>query len=72
VLQNRDAEARALFLRQLSLRNDVGLLAEEYDPYARRQPENFPQASSHVALISAALNLHEVGPAPQCEPETSS
>jgi hypothetical protein len=36
VLQNRDAEARALFERLLSLRNDVGLLAEEYDPYARR------------------------------------
>ena len=43
-LQNRDAEARALFERLLSLRNDVGLLAEEYDPQAKRQVGNFPQA----------------------------
>ena len=40
-LQNRDAEARALFERLLSLRNDVGLLAEEYDPHARRQVRKF-------------------------------
>ena len=57
-LQNRDAEARALFERLLSLGNDVGLLAEEYDPRARRQVGNFPQAFSHVALIGTALNLH--------------
>jgi GH15 family glucan-1,4-alpha-glucosidase len=44
----------------LSLRNDVGLLAEEYDPQARRQVGNFPQALSHPALIRTALNLHEV------------
>src|SRR6185369_9564272 len=62
VLQNRDAEARALFERLLSLRNDVGLLAEEYDPHARRQVGNFPQAFSHLALVGTALNLHEVGP----------
>ena len=62
-LQNRDAEAEALFERLLSLRNDVGLLAEEYDPRARRLTGNFPQAFSHVALISTALNLHDVGPA---------
>jgi GH15 family glucan-1,4-alpha-glucosidase len=68
-LQNRDAEARALFERLLSLRNDVGLLAEEYDPRARRQVGNFPQAFSHVALIGTALNLHEVGPAQRREPE---
>ena len=43
-LQNRDAEARALFERPLSLRYDVGLLAEEYDPHARRQVGNFPQS----------------------------
>jgi carbohydrate kinase (thermoresistant glucokinase family) len=61
-LQNRDAEAAALFDRLLSLRNDVGLLAEEYDPNARRQVGNFPQAFSHLALIGTALNLHEVGP----------
>jgi GH15 family glucan-1,4-alpha-glucosidase len=43
-LQNRNAEAGALFERLLSLRNDVGLLAEEYDPHARKQLGNFPQA----------------------------
>jgi GH15 family glucan-1,4-alpha-glucosidase len=58
-LQNRGAEARALFERLLSLRNDVGLLAEEYDPHARRQVGNFPQAFSHVALIGTALNLQK-------------
>jgi carbohydrate kinase (thermoresistant glucokinase family) len=64
-LQHRDAEARALFERLLSLRNDVGLLAEEYDPQARRQLGNFPQAFSHLALIGTALSLHDVGPAQQ-------
>ena len=64
-LQHRDAEARALFERLLSLRNDVGLLAEEYDPQARRQLGNFPQAFSHLALIGTALSLHDVGPAEQ-------
>jgi carbohydrate kinase (thermoresistant glucokinase family) len=64
-LQHRDAEARALFERLLSLRNDVGLLAEEYDPAARRQLGNFPQAFSHLALIGTALSLHDVGPAQQ-------
>jgi GH15 family glucan-1,4-alpha-glucosidase len=62
-LQNRDAEAEALFERLLSLRNDVGLLSEEYDPRAKRLIGNFPQAFSHVALISTALNLHDIGPA---------
>jgi carbohydrate kinase (thermoresistant glucokinase family) len=64
-LQHRDAEARALFERLLSLRNDVGLLAEEYDPQARRQVGNFPQAFSHLALIMTAMSLHDVGPAQQ-------
>src|SRR5215469_12003988 len=64
-LQHRDAEARALFERLLSLRNDVGLLAEEYDPVARRQLGNFPQAFSHLALIGTAMSLHDVGPAQQ-------
>ncbi len=64
-LQNRDAEARALFERLLSLRNDVGLLAEEYDPQARRQVGNFPQAFSHLALIMTAQSLQDVGPAQQ-------
>jgi len=57
VLQGRYAEARVLFERLLALRNDVGLLAEEYDPRGRRFLGNFPQAFSHVALINTALNL---------------
>ena len=62
ILQGRTAEARAIFERLLSLCNDVGLLAEEYDPRARRQIGNFPQAFSHLALIGTALSLHETGP----------
>ena len=46
-----------MFEHLLTLRNDVGLLAEEYDPLARRQLGNFPQAFSHVALIDSAYNL---------------
>ena len=57
VLQGRQAEARAMFERLLGMCNDVGLLAEEYDPVARRQLGNFPQAFSHLALINTALNL---------------
>ncbi len=57
VQQGRLGEARALFDRLLALRNDVGLLAEEYDPRARRLVGNFPQAFSHVALVNAALAL---------------
>src|SRR3712207_3495658 len=56
-LIGRSDGARALFERLLALRNDVGLLAEEYDPRSRRQLGNFPQAFSHVALIDTALNL---------------
>jgi GH15 family glucan-1,4-alpha-glucosidase len=57
VLLGRDEEARGLFERLLALRNDVGLLAEEYDPVARRQLGNFPQAFSHIALANTARNL---------------
>jgi GH15 family glucan-1,4-alpha-glucosidase len=57
VLQGRYDEARALFERLLALRNDVGLLAEEYDASAGRQLGNFPQALSHLALINTAHNL---------------
>jgi GH15 family glucan-1,4-alpha-glucosidase len=57
VLQGRVAEARTIFERLLALRNDVGLLAEEYDPTARRHMGNFPQAFSHVALVNTAYNL---------------
>lgn len=56
-LNGRYEEAEEIFERLLSLRNDVGLLAEEYDPAARRQLGNFPQAFSHVGLINTALNL---------------
>jgi GH15 family glucan-1,4-alpha-glucosidase len=56
-LQGRREEAREIFERLLALRNDVGLLAEEYDPIAKRFLGNFPQAFSHVALINTAMNL---------------
>jgi GH15 family glucan-1,4-alpha-glucosidase len=46
-----------MFERLLSLRNDVGLLAEEYDPDAGRLLGNFPQAFSHIGLVNSALNL---------------
>jgi GH15 family glucan-1,4-alpha-glucosidase len=59
-LSGRLEEGRALFERLLSLRNDLGLLAEEYDPVAGRQLGNFPQAFSHVPLIMAAHLLDEV------------
>ena len=58
-MQGRTDEARALFERLLGLANDVGLLAEEYDPLARRQLGNFPQAFSHVAMVNSAMNLRE-------------
>jgi GH15 family glucan-1,4-alpha-glucosidase len=54
-----DEEAEKLFGRLLSLRNDLGLLSEEYDPRYGRQVGNTPQAFSHVPLIQAALNLDQ-------------
>ena len=54
----RTDDARKLFERLLTLRNDVGLLAEEYDPRAKRQLGNFPQALSHIALINAAFEFN--------------
>jgi GH15 family glucan-1,4-alpha-glucosidase len=57
LLQGRHAEARRLFDRLLSIRNDVGLLAEEYHPTLGRHVGNFPQAFSHVALVSTAFNM---------------
>jgi GH15 family glucan-1,4-alpha-glucosidase len=57
VLQGRRQEAREMFDRLLALTNDVGLLAEEYDPAGKRQLGNFPQAFSHLALINSAMNL---------------
>ncbi len=63
VLQGRHKEARALFQRLVGLCNDVGLLAEEYDPISRCQLGNFPQALSHLALVNTARNLMGAGPA---------
>jgi GH15 family glucan-1,4-alpha-glucosidase len=60
VMQGRADEARALFERLLAVRNDVGLLAEEYEPRARRLVGNFPQAFSHLALVDAAVSLSDV------------
>ncbi|MGH3811238.1 MAG: glycoside hydrolase family 15 protein, partial [Pseudonocardiaceae bacterium] len=56
----RQREARALFERLLGLRNDLGLLSEEYDTRAGRQLGNTPQAFSHVGLVNTArhLSLH--------------
>jgi GH15 family glucan-1,4-alpha-glucosidase len=61
VLQGRRDEAEALFERLVGLANDVGLLAEEYDPVSKRQLGNFPQAFSHVSLINTARNLANSG-----------
>jgi GH15 family glucan-1,4-alpha-glucosidase len=57
VMDGQLDEGRALFERLLELRNDVGLLAEEYDPRLGRQLGNVPQAYSHLALVHTALNL---------------
>ena len=57
VVMGRIDDARQLFERLLDLRNDVGLLSEEYDTDARRLVGNFPQAFSHVALVNTAHNL---------------
>jgi GH15 family glucan-1,4-alpha-glucosidase len=56
-LAGRYEEARQLFERLLSIRSDLGLLSEEYDPGAGRLLGNFPQAFSHVSLVNTALNL---------------
>jgi GH15 family glucan-1,4-alpha-glucosidase len=68
MLQGREADARRLFERLLSLRNDVGLLAEEYDPRAGRQLGNFPQAFSHVSLVDSALTLDRSRRSPSARP----
>ena len=68
VLLGRKDDATRLFERLLSLRNDLGLLAEEYDTKLGRQVSNFPQAFSHIALLSTAFNLghadHQHAPRP--------
>jgi GH15 family glucan-1,4-alpha-glucosidase len=69
-MQGETALARELFERVLSVRNDVGLLSEEYDVVNHRMVGNFPQAFSHVSLIGTARNLSsgEVGPAERRRP----
>jgi GH15 family glucan-1,4-alpha-glucosidase len=57
ILLDRRDDAERMFKRLLGLRNDVGLLSEEYDPRVHRQVGNFPQAFSHIALLSTAFNL---------------
>ena len=66
-LNGRVEEARALFERLLGLRNDLGLLAEEYDVKRQRQVGNFPQAFSHLTLIGAATAIAEAGSKPRRE-----
>jgi GH15 family glucan-1,4-alpha-glucosidase len=66
-LIGRKEEATTMFDRLLALRNDVGLLSEEYDPQAKRMLGNFPQALSHIALVHTALTLSG-----QWQPDTSS
>jgi len=66
LMLGRHDDAQRLFERLLSLRNDVGLLSEQYDPRARRLVGNFPQAFSHLALLNSASNLgHYRKPAEQ-------
>jgi GH15 family glucan-1,4-alpha-glucosidase len=57
LMMERDDDARALFEKLLDVRNDLGLLAEEYDPKERRLLGNFPQAFTHVGLVNSAYNL---------------
>jgi GH15 family glucan-1,4-alpha-glucosidase len=64
VLQGRRKEAEEMFERLLSVRNELGLLAEEYCPHQKRMLGNFPQAFSHVGLVNTARNLASAdGPA---------
>lgn len=56
-LKGRRDESVQLLERSMGLANDVGLLAEEYDPHAGRMPGIFPQAFSHVGLVNTAMNL---------------
>jgi GH15 family glucan-1,4-alpha-glucosidase len=60
ILQERLDEAENLFRRLVGLCNEVGLLSEEYDPASKRLIGNFPQAFSHLALVTSAYNLTRV------------
>lgn len=59
VLLGRQEQARELYERLLRLCNDLGLLAEQYDPAGKRMLGNYPQAFSHIGIINTALNLHK-------------
>jgi GH15 family glucan-1,4-alpha-glucosidase len=58
-LIGRAGEARELYGKLVALRNDVGLLAEEYDPVSKRMLGNFPQAFSHLGLVNTAFHLNQ-------------
>jgi GH15 family glucan-1,4-alpha-glucosidase len=68
-LIGRRDDARTMYERLLALRNDVGLLSEEYDPRAKRMLGNFPQALSHIALLHAAFTLNGQWAPPPFQPE---
>jgi len=70
VMLGRQRDARKLFERLLSLRNDVGLLAEEYDTHHKRQVGNFPQAFSHIALVHAAIRLEALADDDRADSDT--
>lgn len=74
VMMGRHAQALTLFERLRGLCNDVGLLAEQYEPRSKRMLGNFPQAFSHIGIINTALNLHRggalAGREAACEPAT--
>ena len=70
-LQGRHEDALRMFERLLAVRNDVGLLSEEYDPIAKRQLGNFPQAFSHVGLVNTAFNLTRSAKNPAAAPNAS-
>jgi GH15 family glucan-1,4-alpha-glucosidase len=66
VMMGRRDEGKELFERLLGVQNDLGLLAEEYDPHADRLLGNFPQAFTHVGLVNSAYNLsHHRAPVQQ-------
>ena len=68
-LQRRREDAVRMFERLLNIRNDLGLLSEEYDPVQKRLLGNFPQAFSHVGLVNTALNLSRNTPQPVAGPK---
>jgi GH15 family glucan-1,4-alpha-glucosidase len=59
LMMERDEEARELFERLIGVSNDLGLLAEEYDPGEKRLLGNYPQAFTHVGLVNSAFNLSQ-------------